>query len=989
MAGCVSQDTKKRVRSGSNTVENRTIAVKERLHNTAVSKQVGRWAVVVGISDYKFDTQWNSRIGIPDLNYAHRDAIAFANFLQSPSGGAFPRNHVILLTDSQATIKEMRKAIGDFLASSLEQDIVVIYFAGHGSPDPRNPKNMYLICHDTEPGNFYGTAFPMWDINTAIERTIQSKRVIVLADACHSAGVGGTRDTNSAALFNAYISKLATSREGVTKITASRSNELSMEKQFAGGGHGLFTYHLIKALEGGGDTNSDGFVTLDEAYTYLYDRVRSDSRHSQNPWVSSYVSTDIPLGIVNKDILEVVRTRMKSEPQQAVVKDNSKLNSFAEKDLPDDSMIAVKLAAAKLAKDEASLALAMVNAVIKRNDDVKPAALAQKIKILLAQKDLIQAENVEDFLVIPYPDHPEAAKGAKDILEYYIQSMEQKPDNEKIATLVTYLNRHQEGLVASDARQYLGQVKSDIQSGLEKSFSEQLLFAKGFARQNRFEKSYHAMDTAASMADGALQEYQIALDTAALSQIRLTVATREKEYQYKKIWDQFQIDTNSVSKEEKLMAFARFGSQHPENPYRQQAATQTSRMKEELRTNYQAQFDTLLSRSMAALDAEDFPTALDQLDKATDIFSRGRDDLSLDLKEKNLGSIRATYNEKAAIHRDALAWSKASYAAKEISLDRVNGFDDRIRVYQQFMTQWPDNPYTTNAATKITDLEKRKKIYKTDQFNRFFSKAQDAFVIKDYTQAYNFLEQATPFADSGKLSRITALAARYNAPPRVDILLDKESVYWETPVSFKYRASDQESDTVRVVSWSFGDGSESSLDQPEHRYEKWSGTDKARQFTLVLKVTDGFSTVQTQKTIVVEKQECVQKGDRFCKLTSGPVLDTTTGLMWASTDNGQNINWKDAKRYCETYSEGGFTDWRMPAIGELEALYDKNKGYKIRDFDYMAHITQLIRLTTPWPWASVKNGSKASNFDFDDGDRDWNLQSDSGNCRVLPVRVSK
>ncbi len=149
---------------------------------------------------------------------------------------------------------------------------------------------------------------------------------------------------------------------------------------------------------------------------------------------------------------------------------------------------------------------------------------------------------------------------------------------------------------------------------------------------------------------------------------------------------------------------------------------------------------------------------------------------------------------------------------------------------------------------------------------------------------------------------------------------------------------------------------------------------------------------QKKKTSVVKKQECVQRDGRFCKLSSGPIQDTTTGLIWASTDNGQDINWKDAKRYCETYSEGGFTDWRMPTIDELAALYDKNKGYHTRDFSmYKAYITQSIQLTTPWLWSSNTRGSKAAFLNFGTGTRFrfWYSQSYSYILRVLPVRVSK
>ena len=72
----------------------------------------------------------------------------------------------------------------------------------------------------------------------------------------------------------------------------------------------------------------------------------------------------------------------------------------------------------------------------------------------------------------------------------------------------------------------------------------------------------------------------------------------------------------------------------------------------------------------------------------------------------------------------------------------------------------------------------------------------------------------------------------------------------------------------------------------------------------------------------------VMSSDRFVGNGDGTVTDTKTGLMWAAKDNGIPISWIDALSYCQNYSSGGHTDWRMPALAELESLYDpgtKNK----------------------------------------------------------------
>ncbi len=124
--------------------------------------------------------------------------------------------------------------------------------------------------------------------------------------------------------------------------------------------------------------------------------------------------------------------------------------------------------------------------------------------------------------------------------------------------------------------------------------------------------------------------------------------------------------------------------------------------------------------------------------------------------------------------------------------------------------------------------------------------------------------------------------------------------------------------------------------------------------------------------------------DRYVDNGDGTVTDAKTGLMWAATDNGEPINWKDARSYCQNYSAGGHTDWRMPNLTELESLFNpkaKNKrGY---------HINKLIETSAQSIWASDTRGYKAARFNFTYGQKYWIRQYYSGPTRALPVRSEK
>ena len=124
--------------------------------------------------------------------------------------------------------------------------------------------------------------------------------------------------------------------------------------------------------------------------------------------------------------------------------------------------------------------------------------------------------------------------------------------------------------------------------------------------------------------------------------------------------------------------------------------------------------------------------------------------------------------------------------------------------------------------------------------------------------------------------------------------------------------------------------------------------------------------------------------DSFVNNGDGTVTDTKTGLMWSVKDNGSPINWPDALFYCQNFSGGGHTDWRMPTLAELASLYDpgvKNKrGY---------HVTKIIDTSAQTCWASETRGHEAARFNFTYGQEYWLRQAYSGPTRVLPVRSVK
>ena len=244
-----------------------------------------RYAVVIGISDY-------ADAAIASLRYADDDAQAFYDFLTSEGAGlgGFDPENVQFLVNEAADTRSVRTALTTFLRQVTERDVVVIYLAGHGAADPFRPDDYYLLTHDTEAENFAGTAISMDDIDEYV-RQLRARDIIVFTDACHSAAVSGSgvglRADASNEINQLFLERMTATAAGLLTFTASETNQYSQEGTQWGGGHGVFTYHLLRGLEGEADEDSDGIVTLGELVEYTRFAVQRETENAQVPFVGS------------------------------------------------------------------------------------------------------------------------------------------------------------------------------------------------------------------------------------------------------------------------------------------------------------------------------------------------------------------------------------------------------------------------------------------------------------------------------------------------------------------------------------------------------------------------------------------------------------------------------------------------------------------------------------------------------------------------------
>lgn len=227
------------------------------------------YALVIGISQYK-NLPASAQLAFPD-----HDAEDMYAALISPDGGQFPAENVHKLINERATVANIRHEIEEWLPSvTKDDDRVLIYFAGHGFISGGKG---WLATYDVDVSKIPATAYPMDSLGSEIGGKIKGKWKVLITDSCHSGAITPEADRSQ---VNGTLLDL---QKSLFSLTASRDREKSFESDQFGGGHGVFTYYVVKGLQGEADANGDGIVDADELVEYVHTNVRLATGGAQNP----------------------------------------------------------------------------------------------------------------------------------------------------------------------------------------------------------------------------------------------------------------------------------------------------------------------------------------------------------------------------------------------------------------------------------------------------------------------------------------------------------------------------------------------------------------------------------------------------------------------------------------------------------------------------------------------------------------------------------
>jgi WD40 repeat protein len=260
---------------GRNTFE--AIAVNKKMIESdaqqieVVSAQPARnstcYIVTVGINEYK-----NPKLS---LQYAKPDASSFTEVLQKQKNVLFERIELVQLFDIRASKRNILHTL-DSLSNVIEpEDVFVFFYAGHGSM----VDNQFYFIPSESSRLYDANALNKEAIEAGIMQNSMSKikalKQLIVMDACQSGGSVEVLATRGASEEKA-IAQLSRA-SGIHVMASAGSDQFATE--FNSLGHGLFTYVLLKALQGDADgAPKDGKVTIYELKSYLDDQVPEMTR---------------------------------------------------------------------------------------------------------------------------------------------------------------------------------------------------------------------------------------------------------------------------------------------------------------------------------------------------------------------------------------------------------------------------------------------------------------------------------------------------------------------------------------------------------------------------------------------------------------------------------------------------------------------------------------------------------------------------------------
>ena len=233
-----------------------------RLNPASVKVQLPRDAVaiIIGIENYR---------RVAKADFANADAKDFYTYA-SRALGIKPEN-IKLLVDDGADDIEILNAFQNWLPLKVNKGKtdVYVFYSGHGYPS-QDGSSLYFLPFNVDKQYLERTSVKQKEVVFALQKA-QAKSVTMFIDACYSG------QTRGGEVLIAGLKPIALKADEkayppeFTVITASAADQFSSASQDLK--HGIFSFYLMKGMEGDADVNKDGRITSGELQRYLSEMV--------------------------------------------------------------------------------------------------------------------------------------------------------------------------------------------------------------------------------------------------------------------------------------------------------------------------------------------------------------------------------------------------------------------------------------------------------------------------------------------------------------------------------------------------------------------------------------------------------------------------------------------------------------------------------------------------------------------------------------------
>jgi hypothetical protein len=235
------------------------------------------FAVVVGIADYG-----NAKV---NLRYSDDDARWFSTYLNKAFSKESKAGNVVLLLNREAGRDQILEALKSTFSQAGDNDFILFYFSGHGDKG--------LFC----PVDYPSKSLRHSEIKE-IFQTSKAKYRLCIADACFSGSIAIDEEVKDQQSLPSNMAELQDARIGV--VMSSRQNQMSQETPVFK--QGIFSYYLIRGLQGAADLNGDRTITAAEAFLFTKTMVLKNTQGKQIPFISGKNLDKMPMARIRKRI---------------------------------------------------------------------------------------------------------------------------------------------------------------------------------------------------------------------------------------------------------------------------------------------------------------------------------------------------------------------------------------------------------------------------------------------------------------------------------------------------------------------------------------------------------------------------------------------------------------------------------------------------------------------------------------------------------------